>query len=193
MEFRKADSTDIPAVMAIIGQAQAYLREHGIDQWQNHYPNAATIRRDIERKNSYVLQKDGKAVATVAVSFDGEKTYDRIYEGEWMSRGPYAVIHRIAVDDRWKGLGLFSLIVRHVEGLCRSRGVPCVRVDTHEKNRSMQSALKKNSFQYCGVICLDDGSKRIAFEKAVPDACSDDSGPPAAAGPRGDGILPGIV
>lgn len=167
MEFRKSNETDINNIMSIIKQAQTYFKEHGIDQWQNNYPNAETISNDVANNNSYVLLKDNKIVATVAVSFDGEKTYNSIYEGEWISKTEFAVIHRIAVDNTYKGLGLSSQIIKSVEKLCLSKAVCSIKVDTHEKNISMQKLLKKNNFQYCGIIYLEDGSKRIAFEKIL--------------------------
>lgn len=167
MEFRKAAETDINNIMNIIKQAQTYFKEQGINQWQNNYPNVETISNDIANKNSYMLLKDNNIVATAAVSFDGEKTYNSIYEGEWISNNEYAVIHRIAVDNTYKGLGLSSQIIKHVEELCLNKGVHSIKVDTHEENISMQKLLKKNKFQYCGIIYLEDGSKRIAFEKTL--------------------------
>lgn len=165
MEFRKAVKTDVNNIMNIIRQAQDYFKELWINQWQNNYPNAEIISNDIDNKNSYVLLKDNNIVATAAVSFDGEKTYDSIYEGQWISDDEYAVIHRIAVDGNYKGLGLASEIMKNVEQLCLNKGVYSIKVDTHEENLSMQNLLKKNKFQYCGIIYLEDGSKRIAFEK----------------------------
>jgi len=167
MEFRKSVETDINNIMKIIRQAQAYFKEQGIDQWQNGYPNSETISNDIEDKNSYVLLKDNKIVATAAVSFDGESTYDSIYEGEWITNNEYAVIHRIAVDNTYKGLGLSSEIIKNVEQLCLTKGVHSIKIDTHEENISMQNLLKKNKFKYCGIIYLEDRGKRIAFEKTL--------------------------
>lgn len=171
MEFRQATEADINAIMIIIRQAQAYFKALGIDQWQNNYPNSETIRNDINHKNSYVLLKDGSLVATVAVSFDGEKTYQCIYEGKWIENHPYAVIHRIAVRNDCKGLGLSSYIVQNVGRLCLNRGVNSIRADTHERNFPMQKLLEKNQFKYCGIIYLEDGSKRIAFEKILARKC----------------------
>ncbi|ALB45760.1 MULTISPECIES: GNAT family N-acetyltransferase [Clostridium] len=167
MEFRKAFETDINDIMNIIKQAQSYFKEQGINQWQNNYPNSETIRNDIANKHSYILLKDNNIVATAAVSFDGEKTYDSIYEGEWITNSQYAVIHRIAVDNTYKGLGLSSKIIKNVEELCLSKGVHSIKIDTHEENISMQKLLKKNKFQYCGIIYLEDGNKRIAFERIL--------------------------
>ncbi|MBL4930592.1 GNAT family N-acetyltransferase [Clostridium paridis] len=167
MVFRKTVKTDIDDIMNIISQAQAYFKEQGIDQWQNNYPSVETISNDINNNHSYVLLEDGNIVATAAVSFDGEKTYDTIYEGQWVSNNEFAVIHRIAVHSKYKGLGLSSEIIKNVEEICLNKGVYSIKVDTHEENLSMQKLLRKNAFKYCGIIYLEDGSKRIAFEKSL--------------------------
>ncbi len=167
MKFRRAINEDVFDIMNIINQAQVYFKEQGIDQWQNNYPNIETINSDIENEYGYVLSKDNKIVATAAISFDGESTYDSIYDGEWLSSDDYAVIHRVAVDNTYKGLGLSSKIIRYVEKLCLDKEINSIRIDTHEENISMQRSLKKNGFKYCGVIFLEDGSKRIAFEKIL--------------------------
>jgi RimJ/RimL family protein N-acetyltransferase len=115
--------------------------------------------------HSYVLLKDDNIVATVAVSFDGESTYNNIYDGKWLTNDKYAVIHRIAVDNTYKGLGLSSEIIKRIEELCVINNVHSIKVDTHRENLSMQRLLKKNNFEYCGIIYLLDGNERIAFEK----------------------------
>lgn len=167
MEFRKSSKSDIATIMSIIKQAQSYFKKKGIDQWQNNYPNAETISNDIYRNESYVLLKDNKIVATAAISFDGEKTYDTIYDGQWLSNNEFAVIHRIAVDNSFKGSGLSSKIIKQAEQLCLDKGINSIKIDTHEENIPMQNLLKKNEFKYCGIIYLEDGNKRIAFEKTL--------------------------
>jgi RimJ/RimL family protein N-acetyltransferase len=163
--FRKTVEQDIDSIMKIIKHAQEYFKNQHIDQWQNNYPNRQTIEDDIEKGYSYCLEKEGKIVATAAVSFDGEKTYQEIYNGKWLSNGEYAVIHRIAVDSDSKGSGLSSEILRNVEKVCLEREVHSIKIDTHELNLPMQRVLQKNDFAYCGDIYLAEGSKRIAFEK----------------------------
>lgn len=167
MEFRRAEEADVCSIMKIIEQAQDYLREQGIDQWQNNYPNKETIWNDINNKISYVLLKDNVIIGTVALIFDGEKTYETIYDGKWVSNQEFAVIHRIAVDSDYKGLGLASVIINNIEQLCLAKNINSIRVDTHYDNKSMQQLLTKNKFQYCGIIYLEDKSKRMAYEKLV--------------------------
>lgn len=165
LNFRKTVKADIDNVMVVIKQAQDYFKEQGINQWQNNYPNSDTINNDIVNGHSYVLLKDDNIVATVAVSFDGESTYNNIYEGKWITNDKYAVIHRIAVDNTYKGLGLSSEIIKKIEELCLSKDVHSIKVDTHKENLPMQKVFKKNNFEYCGIIYLLDGNERIAFEK----------------------------
>lgn len=165
MKLRKSVNEDINNIMQIIDEAKEALKEQGIDQWQNGYPNADVIRNDILNNDSYVFIKNNEIVATSAVSFDGEKTYDKIYDGNWISNDEFAVIHRIAISNKYKGTGIASEIIKMIEAICLDKDVHSIKVDTHEFNVPMQKLLKKNDFKYCGVIYLEDKSKRVAFEK----------------------------
>ncbi|CUQ16035.1 GNAT family N-acetyltransferase [Clostridium baratii] len=165
MKLRKSVNEDINNIMQIIDEAKEALKEQGIDQWQNGYPNADVIRNDILNNDSYVFIKNNEIVATLAVSFDGEKTYDKIYDGNWISNDEFAVIHRIAITSKYKGTGIASEIIKMIEAMCLDKDVHSIKVDTHEFNIPMQKLLKKNDFKYCGVIYLEDKSKRVAFEK----------------------------
>lgn len=167
MEFRKSVKSDINKIMEIIRQAQEYFKSQGINQWQNNYPNTEVINNDIDKGESYVLLKDDNIVATTVVSFNKEKTYEVITEGQWLTNGKYGVIHRIAVEKNYKGLGISHEIIKYAEKLCVNNGVHSLKVDTHEENIPMQNLLKKNNFKYCGIIYLEDGAKRVAFEKTL--------------------------
>ena len=116
----------------------------------------------------YVMEENGKIIGTLAVIFDGERTYDKIYDGEWKTtEEPYAAIHRVAVDAECKGQGIAGAMIAEVEKMCREKGVRSMKNDTHRDNQSMQRMQAKNGFEYCGVIYLEDGAERIAFEKIV--------------------------
>ena len=166
--LRKTEYGDIPAVMKMIRQAQGYMKEQGIDQWQNGYPNEAAIADDIAHDYSYVMEENGKIIGTLAVIFDGERTYDKIYDGEWKTtEEPYAAIHRVAVDAECKGQGIAGAMIDEVVKMCRERGIRSIKNDTHRDNKSMQRMQAKNGFEYCGIIYLEDGAERIAFEKLI--------------------------
>lgn len=168
MEIRKADKEDVEQILEIFGQAQKSLKDRNVDQWQDGYPNINNAYEDIENGHAYVLVKDNQIAATVAISFGEDESYKKVYEGEWLTGGTnYAVIHRIAVKNEFKGLGLASKIFEFTEKLCKENGTKSIKIDTHKENFPMQSAIKKFGFNYCGIIYMFDGAERIAFEKVL--------------------------
>lgn len=167
MGFRKSTKLDLPRIMEIITAAQLYMKESGIDQWQDGYPNEESITSDIESGESYVLEEDGRVIATLYLSFDGESDYDTIYEGQWISDEKYAVVHRVAVDNNLKGNGIAGKLFDYVEEICLEKGIYDIKIDTHRDNKSMQRFLEKKGFEKCGIIYLEDNSERIAFEKLL--------------------------
>ena len=167
MKFRKTTKKDIESIMKIIEEAKGYFKENKINQWQDGYPNANVIEEDIKNGCSYVLLKDNSVIGTSVIDFSTEETYNKIYQGGWLTNKEYAVIHRIAIDNSYKGLGIASEIIKNAEKLCIKKGIGSIKVDTHRDNISMQKLLKKNGFAYCGIIYLEDKSVRVAFEKII--------------------------
>ena len=164
--FRQADPADLPAMLAVIADAQLALRQQGVDQWQNGYPNEAALSEDIAAGGAYVLLRDSLVIATMALLPGPEPTY-RVIDGRWLTGGPYCVIHRLAVHSHFKGAGAAARMLQEAEALCRLQRVPSLRVDTHHDNRPMQRFLEKNGFLACGDIRLADGAPRLAFEKVL--------------------------
>lgn len=165
MIFRQAELTDLIEIMEIIKDAQNYLKNNNIDQWQNNYPDRKTIENDIKSKNSYVIVKDKQIIAYSAFIFGEDKTYQKIYNGQWLNDNDYAVIHRLAVAKKHKGKSIGSLLIKELEKLSVDNGVNTIRIDTHQKNLSMQRLIKKNNFIYCGIIYTEANAKRLAYQK----------------------------
>lgn len=167
MDFRRSKKEDIGDIMLIIKKAQEYLKSQGVNQWQTGYPDEKIIEKDIDDEISYVLVNGKDIIGTTALSFDGEPTYEKVHDGEWLSHKEYAVIHRMAVDLDSGRRGIAGEILKHSEELCRKKEVSSIKVDTHRDNIAMQNFLKKNGFIFCGIIYLKDGTERLAFEKLI--------------------------
>ncbi len=165
MNFRKSNENDINKIMEMIEEAKEYFKSNNIDQWQDGYPNYQVILDDINKGYSFVFIENDNIVASVAVSFEGKNTYDKIYEGQWLSIQSYCVIHRLVVDSRLKGNGISSKIIKKIEEICLENNIHSIKIDTHKENLSMQKLLKKNNFSYCGIIYLESKAPRVAFEK----------------------------
>ncbi len=167
MKIRLSEYADQPQMMELFALASEGLFRAGVDQWQNGYPAPELIRADITHGESYVMVSDERVVGTAVISFAGEPTYNQI-DGKWLSEGEeYVVIHRLTIHPELRGRGLAGRLMAFAEELCRQRGVRSMRIDTHADNLPMQHAVTGFGFRYCGVILLDNGDPRLAYERLL--------------------------
>ncbi len=158
MIIARATINDLDKIMEIIDEAKEYLKSQNIDQWQDGYPNRDVLANDINNKNLFVVKED-EIMGLFCLS-DYEETYDTIYDGKWNSDTHYVVVHRIALENKYKGRGVAKFIFDEIK-----KTYPYIRVDTHRENLSMQKCLKNNGFKYCGIIYLKRGNaERLAFD-----------------------------
>lgn len=169
--FRKSNLVDLDDIMEIIDQAKASLKQLGIWQWQDGYPNHDTILDDIENGNSFVLEDNHQIIATIALVSGEEPTYQKIYGGKWHIEGPYVSIHRIAVRQNLRQVGIGLALLKFSEAYLKVLNYQVLRVDTHYQNQAALNLFEKHGFIRCGVIFLreefDIDVARIALEKAI--------------------------
>ncbi len=160
-----AQPAELAVCYAMIEAGRAFQQAQGFVQWTADYPNLDTIRSDIRDQKGYVVRADGEIAGYLCIDFDGEPAYAKI-DGAWHTAEPYAVVHRMAFDSRFRGQGLAGTTFRLVETLCREKAVPSIRVDTDFPNKRMQHILEKAGFSQCGVIVFQ-GSGKLAYEKSL--------------------------
>ncbi|MFV0558376.1 MAG: GNAT family N-acetyltransferase [Enterococcus sp.] len=168
--IRKSQSTDLLAILAIINEAKLYLAQQGSSQWQNGYPNQATIQHDITLQHSYVLVVNHEIAATFVLQETPDANYSQIYAGAWQRADEaYTTIHRIAISAKFRQQNLASHMIHFSIQQSRNLGFNQLRVDTHEKNRPMQHLLTKNGFTKVGKVKVLDplDNERLAFQKLL--------------------------
>ncbi len=161
MQIRKTTYNDVDKAAEIYDNARAFMRSTGnMTQWADGYPNRETVILDIASDASYVCEENGEILAIFYFSIGEDKTYNRIYDGEWICDGDYAVIHRIAVSDKARGRGVAAFVFNEC-----FVWYPNLKIDTHKDNIPMQKALLRSGFEYCGIIYLESGEERLAYQK----------------------------
>lgn len=169
---RRAEEADVPGIMQIVAQAQRYLRESGVDQWQDGYPTEKVLLTDIGFGQGWVFEHEGELAGYCCISMRHELSYDAI-DGAWLTEGDnYAVVHRAMISDKYRGTRLARDMFSLAFDLAAGMGKASVRVDTHRDNRAMNRLAEKVGFTYCGevdVSLMDPGhdSRRNAYEKLI--------------------------
>ena len=169
-DCRRATEADIDALMAIAGDASAYLKEQGVHQWQDNFPNPDVFRADIAAGNCWLFTHEGKPAGCLSIYLAPERDYDGI-QGKWLTDGGYGAIHRVAVRAAYRGRGLAGEMLQFGEDIIRGMGFGSVRIDTHEDNQPMRGLLRKLGYTRCGVFYLTDtvekDKKRVGYEKLL--------------------------
>lgn len=169
MQIRKTNLQDIPEVVAILDYGRQLIRQSGNTvQWQGGYPGPADIEKDIQADCSYVVVVDesdtndqsqlpsGTIVGTLCIQELEEPTY-RDIKGQWLNDSEYVTIHRIASNQKLKGIGQFAM--NYVKDNFAN-----IKIDTHASNKAMIQLIEKSAFSYCGEIIVADGTPRNAYQ-----------------------------
>lgn len=157
MKIRKANHSDLEYILPVYAHARQAMRESGNPcQWGDGRPSRETLENDMQNGCLYLLEQDGEIAGAFAFVLGEDPTYRQI-EGSWKNDLPYGTIHRLASSGR--AHGVFQACI----AFCKGR-ISNLRIDTHEDNQIMRRLLEKSGFSRCGIIYVEDGSPRIAYQ-----------------------------
>ena len=145
----QATMRDLPALESLYAAARGRMKAAGnYDQWKDSYPPRTLIEEDIARGRLYLVKEDD-ALLGAFVFFVGTE-----------ENRAYGVIHRVASSGTRRGF------LHTVVDYC-AQFADDLRIDTHRDNAPMRGALTALGFRPCGVVIVDDGTERIAFERVA--------------------------
>ena len=158
MIIREAGTEDLERILEIYEIAKAFMRETGNPhQWNSSYPDFNILEEDINKHHLFVMEEDSIIHSVFAFITGEDPTYKEI-EGAWLDHSTYGTIHRIASD------GTMHQVFKKAVDFCSKRCAH-LRADTHEDNKIMQKVILRNGFKETGIIYVEDGTPRIAYEK----------------------------
>ena len=166
---RQAEPRDRYAILAVVAHARAAIRALGIDQWQDGYPEPEVIEADIAGGIGHVFEADGQIAGYMALSAAPEAVYAHI-DGAWQCEGPYLTVHRMCIDDGFRGTGLSVNMFAFAQESAKAGGFASVRADTHRGNIVMQKLMRKCGFVHCGTVVYKvtaGDPLRVAYEKRI--------------------------
>lgn len=166
MMIRTATSSDLPDILKIYAQARQIMKASGNPhQWGDNRPSEMQLRQDIEGGHLYVIIENETIAAAFFYDILEDPTYAVIENGAWLNNESYGVVHRIASNGTCRGI--LSAILEFAQKTVLENGVTNLRIDTHNDNKIMQHLLAKHGFSKCGIIYVEDGTPRIAYQLSL--------------------------
>jgi ribosomal protein S18 acetylase RimI-like enzyme len=166
MRIRLATEDDLPALMELLRRVVPLMRATGNLQWDDSYPNEAVFRRDIDLGQLWTGEVDAGIAGVAAVTMDQEPDYTQV---GWDVEEPAIVVHRLAVDPAFRGLGAAGALMQKAEEIAVERAITVLRVDTNTQNQATQRLFPKLGYLLAGEISLAfrPGLRFLCYEKRL--------------------------
>lgn len=150
--IRLAKKIDIDLIMGIVQIVVKEMNDAGNDQWNEVYPKADDFLKDIENETLYVHEnEEGNLLGFICLD-DNEPV---AYEGaKWTSRKEALIIHRMAVSNEARGLGVARALMKYAETLASEKNIEYIHSDTYSKNIPMNGLFKKMGYTFTGSISM---------------------------------------
>ena len=155
LEFRRAGTDDLDALVALYGAAAQDMREKGIDQWDEYYPDREILAEDVESGDMTLGLLDGQLACAYVVN----REYGPEYElGAWEhTEGDFCVLHRLCVNPEMQGRGLARQAMARMEKNARDQGFDSVRLDVFSQNLHAQRLYERLGYRRTGEVRFRKG------------------------------------
>jgi GNAT superfamily N-acetyltransferase len=157
-----SDFTD--AVMGIYRRATARMDEQGILQWDDVYPDRATIEADITAGTLYGFFVNGVLCAVQVLNEVQSNEYAAI-PWKFSDRRPL-VLHRLCVDPVHQNKGISKKMILFAEEFAEEHGYRTIRFDAFVDNHISVGIYRRMGFAECGTVTFRKG-EFYCFEKRI--------------------------
>jgi len=157
MSFNEMISRGLPEeideIIALTKACGRHMRENGIDQWDEHYPDRISIERDIQTGTLFALRDAVKILGIVVLN---EKQDDEYAEISWSTSNEdkNLIVHRLAVLPSFQGQGLARQLMDFAEDFARTQGSVAIRLDTYSQNHRNQRFYLARGYRDLGPVFL---------------------------------------
>ncbi len=164
LSIRVAAEGDVDDVMALVAACIGDMRARGIEQWDELYPDRATIAADVAAGTLHVAAVPGEPLAGVFTVDEHEDP--RWSAAEWRTAGErVAVVHRLMVNPQLQGRGLARELMLIAEEHARQRGYGAIHLDCYSGNPQALRLYQRLGYRDAGGAALRKGMFRCLEKK----------------------------
>lgn len=163
LTIRLADKSEIDKAFSLLRGAAIWLRDKGIDHWQNWinpsdlYSN--WIKEGFDSNQFYFVMHDLQVIAMFRLQWT-----DELFWGIRDEKAGY--IHSFTIDRIFKGQGIGCQILKMIEDLCRQNNKQYLRLDCGANNQGLCNYYEKQGFRSIRDVNVHGEQLRL-FEKRL--------------------------
>lgn len=144
---------EIDAIIALTKRCGLHMRENGIDQWDENYPDYASIENDLKTETLFAFREGETILGIVVLNETQDEEYAEI---DWLTddKERNLVVHRLAVDPIQQGKGIARKIMDFVENFAGEQQYDSIRLDTFSQNPRNQRFYVNRGYTDLGPVYL---------------------------------------
>jgi len=147
----QVDEVDI--ILQLTRWCGQHMRENGIDQWDENYPDRSVLLQDIQSQTLFAYREAGEVLGVVVLNESQDAEYSAI---RW-STSEYdknIVVHRLAVRPDRQGEGIARRLMDFAERWAREHHYNAIRLDTFSQNLRNQRFYQQRGYTNLGSVFL---------------------------------------
>jgi len=144
---------ELDAILTLTRACGKHMRENGIDQWDENYPDLARLKNDILTETLFAYRDNDEVVGIIVLN----ETQDAEYEDvNWSTSelDKNIVVHRLAVHPSCQGKGIARKLMDFAESWARNNDYDAIRLDTFSQNPRNQRFYSNRGYTDLGPVFL---------------------------------------
>ncbi|HLV13587.1 MAG TPA: GNAT family N-acetyltransferase [Xanthomarina sp.] len=155
--IRLATYKEIDSILAVTIACAVSMKNAGVFQWNEDYPNKEVFSKDVLRSELYVLEVQSEVVGCIVISTFMDEEYIPI---KWLTPNSNNIyIHRLAVHPRMQGKGYARKLMDFAETHAKENYCTSIRLDTFSKNQRNQKFYELRNYKHVGEIHFPNQSE----------------------------------
>ena len=129
------------------------MRENGIDQWDENYPDRDSLLYDLNTETLFAYRENSVILGIVVLNESQDEEYAEI---KWSTSDAdrNIVVHRLAVQPDQQGKGIARKIMDFAEVHAKDQGSDASRLDTFSQNPRNQKFYTNRGYTDLGPVYL---------------------------------------
>jgi N-acetylglutamate synthase-like GNAT family acetyltransferase len=137
LEIRKASTNDVEEIISLLNKAAEWIQSKGIDQWEPGSFDRRELLDRIREGEVYVAILQQAIVGTFTLQM-----HDKSVWGDLDSNEDFAYVHRLAINNDFRGQGLGLYLLGQAEKIAKGMAKKGVRLDCVSGNSILKNYYK---------------------------------------------------
>lgn len=148
--IRLGEEKDIESIISLTVACAHHMTENRIYQWNEFYPNVSVFKKDIERKELFVIEHNDMIVGCIVISELMDEEYLPV---KWLTPNTNNIyVHRLAIHPSYQGNGYAQKLMTFAEKMAIDNNYTSIRLDTFSQNKRNQKFYELRGYKKLGDI-----------------------------------------